>query len=77
MRLRPDLVEAIHRLRQAHWGTVDDDEFPRLLAGVRTDIAEADLPAVLAAAFGRNLDGTPVDDVQALLAVDTHQSGRG
>ncbi|CAG7643416.1 conserved hypothetical protein [Actinacidiphila bryophytorum] len=76
MRLRPDLVEVIHGLRQEHWGAVDDDEFPSVLAGVRTAVAETDLPAVLAAAFGRNLDGTPADDVQALLAAHDHEAGR-
>lgn len=62
MRLRPDLVEVVHRLRQEHWGAIDD-EFPRVLAEVRTEVAEADLPVVLAAAFGRNPDGTIADDV--------------
>jgi hypothetical protein len=71
--LRPDLVEVIHRLRQEHWGAVDDDEFPGV-AGVRTVVAEADLPAVLAAAFGRNLDGTPADDVQAPRAAHSHET---
>ncbi|WP_433890491.1 hypothetical protein [Streptomyces sp. CA-111067] len=69
MRLRPDLVEVIHRLRREHGGAIDDEEFPRVLAEVRTDVAEVDLPAVLAAAFGRNPDGTVTDDVQAVLAV--------
>lgn len=61
MRLRPELVETIYRLRQEHMGFVDDDDFPRLLAGLRTTVAEDDLPDVLEAAFGRNPDGTPVD----------------
>ncbi|MFF5157566.1 hypothetical protein ACFY3N_15125 [Streptomyces sp. NPDC000348] len=60
MRLRPELVEIIHRLRQEHMGVIDDDDFSRVLADVRTAVPEEDLPAVLEAAFGRNPDGTTV-----------------
>lgn len=70
MRLRPELVEVIHGLRQEYSGAIDDDEFPRALSEASRAVAEADLPAVLAAAFGRNPDGTTTDDVSALLAVD-------
>lgn len=61
MRLRPELVEVIHRLRQEHMGVIDDDDFPHVLAEVRAALPEADLPAVLAAAFGRKPDGTTAD----------------
>jgi hypothetical protein len=60
MRLRPELVEVIHRLRQEYLGAIDDDDFPRVLAEVRTAVPAADVPAVLASAFGRKPDGTPV-----------------
>lgn len=60
MRLRPELVEVIHRLRQEYLGRIDDDDFPRVLAEVRTAVPAADLPAVLASAVGRKPDGTPV-----------------
>ncbi|MGW0364441.1 hypothetical protein [Streptomyces sp. NPDC002990] len=60
MRLRPELVEVIHRLRQEHLGAVHDDDFPRVLVEVRTAVPAADLPAVLASAFGRKPDGAPV-----------------
>ncbi|MET8297559.1 hypothetical protein ABZW02_26380 [Streptomyces sp. NPDC005180] len=59
-RLRPELVEVIHRLRQEYLGAIDDDDFLRVLAEVRAAVPAADLPAVLAAAFGRKPDGTPV-----------------
>ncbi|MEV6681641.1 hypothetical protein AB0N09_32930 [Streptomyces erythrochromogenes] len=58
MRLRPELVEIIHQLRQEHMGVIADDTFGRVLAEVRAEVPEADLPAVLAAAFGRNPDGS-------------------
>jgi hypothetical protein len=61
MRLRPELVEIIHRLREEHLGVIGDDAFPHVLAEVRTEVPEADLPAVLEAAFGRRPDGTTVD----------------
>ncbi|MFC9816667.1 hypothetical protein ACFVJM_31925 [Streptomyces virginiae] len=61
MRLRPDLVEVIHELRQEYQGMIDDDRFPHVLAEVRARVPEADLPAVLDAAFGRNPDGTAVE----------------
>ncbi|MCY0931623.1 hypothetical protein OTB20_36665 [Streptomyces sp. H27-H1] len=60
MRLRPELVEVIHRLRREYLGAIDDHDFPRVLAEVRTAVPAADLPAVLASAFGRKPDGTPV-----------------
>jgi hypothetical protein len=62
MRLRPDLVEVVHALRQEHLGFVDDDDFDGVLAGLRSTVAESDLPAVLAAAFGRKPDGGSVHD---------------
>ncbi|MFH8787094.1 hypothetical protein [Streptomyces roseoverticillatus] len=58
MRLRRELVEVIHRLRQEYLGDIDDDDFPRVLAEVRAAVPEADIPAVLEAAFGRRPDGT-------------------
>ncbi|WP_426361939.1 hypothetical protein [Streptomyces sp. E-08] len=61
MRLRPELVEVIHQLRQEHMGVLDDADFPQVLADVRTAVPEGDLPAVLEAAFGRNPDGTTTD----------------
>ncbi|MFD7973411.1 tautomerase family protein [Streptomyces clavifer] len=61
MRLRPELVEVIHRLRQEYLGAIDDDHFPRALAEVRTAVLAADLLVVLASAFWRKPDGTPVD----------------
>ncbi|MER5502769.1 MULTISPECIES: hypothetical protein [unclassified Streptomyces] len=70
MRLRPELVETICRLRQEHMGAIDDDDFPRVLAEVRATVPEADLFAVLEAAFGRNPDGTLVDHPQAPRPVD-------
>ncbi|MFE5210681.1 hypothetical protein [Streptomyces sp. NPDC056600] len=57
MRLRPDLVEVVHGLRQEHLGIVSDDDFDDVLAELRGTVAEPDLPAVLAAAFGRTPDG--------------------
>ncbi|MFE6067849.1 hypothetical protein [Streptomyces sp. NPDC056525] len=64
MRLRPELVEIIYRLRQEHMGVIDDDDFPQVLADVRTAVPEEDLPAVLEAALGRNPDGTTMDHSQ-------------
>ncbi|MGW6735910.1 hypothetical protein [Streptomyces sp. NPDC055013] len=65
MLLKPELVEIIYQLRQEHMGVIDDDAFGHVLAGIRTTVSEADLPAVLEAAFGRNPDGTTIDHVQA------------
>ncbi|MGW0135768.1 hypothetical protein [Streptomyces sp. NPDC003299] len=62
MRLRPELVRVIHRLRQEHLGSVDDDTFPHVLAEVRAAVPEDDLATVLEAAFGRRPDGTTVDE---------------
>ncbi|OKJ65223.1 hypothetical protein AMK27_05275 [Streptomyces sp. CB02009] len=61
MQLRPELVEIIYQLRQEHMGAIDDDDFPQVLADVRTTVPEEDLPAVLEAAFGRNPDGTTMN----------------
>ncbi|MET9655182.1 hypothetical protein ABZZ44_33605 [Streptomyces sp. NPDC006460] len=58
MRLRPELVETIYQLRQEHVGTIDDDAFDHVLAEVRATVPEADVPAVLEAAFGRHPDGS-------------------
>ncbi|RPE36708.1 hypothetical protein [Kitasatospora cineracea] len=69
MRLRPELVEVVHRLRQEHLGAVDDAGFPDVLAELRTAVPEADLPVVLAAAFGRDPDGAPMDGMQAFQLV--------
>ncbi|GHH17844.1 hypothetical protein [Streptomyces lanatus] len=65
MRLRPELVDVIHHLRQEYLGVIDDDDFPHALAQVRAAVPEADVPAVLEAAFGRNPDGTTMDHAQA------------
>ncbi|MEU5247749.1 hypothetical protein AB0G81_27260 [Streptomyces asoensis] len=64
MRLRPELVEIIHRLRQEHMGVIDDDAFPQVLADVHAMVPEEDLPDVLEAAFGRQPDGTTMDHPQ-------------
>ncbi|MFI7235819.1 hypothetical protein [Streptomyces cyaneofuscatus] len=56
MRLRPERVEAIQGLRQEHMGPIDDADFAHVLAQVRAAVPEADLPAVIEAAFGRQLD---------------------
>ncbi|MFE5941851.1 hypothetical protein [Streptomyces sp. NPDC056480] len=61
MQLRPDLVEIIYQLRQEHMGVIDDDDFPQVLADVRTMLPKEDVPAVLEAAFGRNPDGTTMN----------------
>ncbi|MEV0374661.1 hypothetical protein AB0I10_33575 [Streptomyces sp. NPDC050636] len=70
MRLRPELVEAIYQLRQEHMGAIDDDEFPHVLEEVRAAVPEADLSAVLAAAFGPKPDGTTADHLQVLRPAD-------
>ncbi|MEU4495933.1 hypothetical protein AB0F96_21360 [Streptomyces sp. NPDC023998] len=70
MRLRPDLVEIIYQLRQEHMGAIDDDAFPHVLAEVRATVPEADLPAVLEAAFGRSPDGTTMGHPQAPQSVE-------
>ncbi|MEV3929874.1 MULTISPECIES: hypothetical protein [unclassified Streptomyces] len=67
MRLRPALVEVVHGLRQEYLGVISDDEFHDVLRQVRTEVPEDDLPAVLAASFGRRPDGTTTDDVEALM----------
>ena len=60
MLLRPELVAVIRKLRQEYLGAIDDEDFPRVLAKVSNAVPAADLPAVLASAFGRKPDGTPV-----------------
>ncbi|MFI1202740.1 hypothetical protein ACH4VR_25410 [Streptomyces sp. NPDC020883] len=70
MKLRPELVEVIHRLRQEHPGTVDDADFPDVLTQVRSAVPEADLPVVLAAALSRHPDGATVSSAQALRLID-------
>ncbi|MFJ7990393.1 hypothetical protein [Streptomyces sp. NPDC096351] len=61
MCLRPELVEIIYQLRQEHMGVIDDDDFPQVLAGLRTTVPEEDLTAVLEAAFGRSSDDSTVN----------------
>ncbi|WP_310724770.1 hypothetical protein [Streptomyces sp. N2A] len=75
MRLRPELVEVIHQLRQEHLGAISDDEFPQVLAEVSAAVPEADLPAVLAAAFGRKPDGTTMDHTPAIRPADDQAAG--
>lgn len=70
MRLRPDLVEVIHRLRQEYLGVIDDADFPDVLMEVRAAVPAADLPVVLAAAFERNPDGTTMNGMRAFQLVD-------
>ncbi|MCX5174073.1 hypothetical protein [Streptomyces virginiae] len=70
MRLRPELVEIIYQLRQEHMGAIDDDDFPQVLADVRTTVPEEDLSNVLEAAFGLNPDGTTMNHPQAPQPVD-------
>ncbi|MEW1550467.1 hypothetical protein [Streptomyces tsukubensis] len=70
MRLRPELVEVIHSLRQEYLGAIGDADFPNVLAELRTTVSDADLPIVLAAAFGLTPDGTPMDSMQAFQLVD-------
>ncbi|MBO1414752.1 hypothetical protein [Streptomyces sp. FH025] len=55
MRLRPELVEAIHRLRQEYRGCITDDEFPGVLAEVRATVPDSDVASVIEAAFGSTL----------------------
>ncbi|MGW5062583.1 hypothetical protein ACWEQ2_35625 [Streptomyces sp. NPDC004096] len=64
MRLRPELVEVIHKLRQEYLGVIDDDDFPHVLAEVRAAVPEPDLPAVLTAAH--RLPGTGPDAVPGM-----------
>ncbi|MFF0415546.1 hypothetical protein ACFYUY_34580 [Kitasatospora sp. NPDC004745] len=75
MRLRPELVEVVHRLRQEYLGCVDDTDFPDVLAEVRAAVPDADLPAVLAAAFGREPDGSFMDGTQVFQLVDAMAAG--
>ncbi|MFJ9058286.1 MULTISPECIES: hypothetical protein [unclassified Streptomyces] len=71
MRLRPELVDVIHGLRQEFLGVISDGEFRQVLPGIRARVAEADLPVVLEASFGRRPDGTTTDDVEALMPTAT------
>ncbi|MFJ8888686.1 hypothetical protein ACIRJR_35555 [Streptomyces sp. NPDC102402] len=75
MRLRPELVEVVHGLRQEYLGVISDDEFHAVLHQVRAQVPEADLPAVLAAAFGRRPDGTTTDDAEAFMPATSHEAG--
>ncbi|MER7583846.1 hypothetical protein [Kitasatospora sp. NPDC097691] len=70
MRLRPELVDVVHGLRREHAGFVDDAEFPGVLGQLRASVAAPDLPAVLAAAFGRGPDGTELSGGQALRLIE-------
>ncbi|WP_371637350.1 hypothetical protein OG988_37735 [Streptomyces zaomyceticus] len=70
MGLRPELVEIVCQLRQEHMGVIDDDDFPRVLADVRTTVPGEDLSAVLKAVFGRHPDGTTADHLQTPQPVD-------
>ncbi|WP_327435708.1 hypothetical protein OG279_09775 [Streptomyces sp. NBC_01201] len=45
MRLRPELVEVIRRMRQEHSGVISDEEFPAALEHVRARVPQADLQA--------------------------------
>ncbi|MGW1817819.1 hypothetical protein ACWCQM_30140 [Streptomyces sp. NPDC002125] len=71
MRLRPELVEIVQGLRQEFLGVISNDEFREVLPDIRTRVTEADLPAVLAASFGRRPDGTTTDEVEALMPAAT------
>ncbi|WP_329041058.1 hypothetical protein OHT61_23990 [Streptomyces sp. NBC_00178] len=70
MRLRPELVEVVHALRQEFQGGISDHEFVEVLREVRGRVAETDLPAVLAASFGRRPDGTTEHDVLSLMPAE-------
>ncbi|MFI8460559.1 hypothetical protein [Kitasatospora sp. NPDC085464] len=76
MRLRPELVEVVHRLRREHAGAVEDADFPGVLARLRDAVAAPDLPAVLAAAFGRGPDGSELSGGQALRIVEEAAAAR-
>ncbi|MFE7564075.1 hypothetical protein [Kitasatospora sp. NPDC057500] len=75
MRLRPELVEVVHRLRREHFGAVVDDDFDEVLVELRGVVAGSDLPVVLAAAFGRHTDGTALDGIQAFRLIDGSAAG--
>lgn len=47
MLLRPELVEAICRLRQEYMGVIDDDNFPVVLAEVRVAVPRPTSPPFL------------------------------
>ncbi|ALO05802.1 hypothetical protein AQF52_0201 [Streptomyces venezuelae] len=59
--LRPELVAVIPQLYQEHAGAIDDADLAHILAELRASLPQADLPAVLEAAFGRDPDSTSVD----------------
>ncbi|MFE0421580.1 hypothetical protein [Streptomyces sp. NPDC058953] len=61
MRLRPELVEVVYRLRQEYLGMIGDDEFPGVLAEIRAEVPAVDLAAVLVSAFGRRPDGSAAE----------------
>lgn len=65
MELRPELVEVVNGLRLEHFGIIGDEDFPEVLAAVRAAVPEADLPAVIEAAFQRRPDGTSVHEAAA------------
>ncbi|MFD7966311.1 hypothetical protein ACFV5J_36555 [Streptomyces zaomyceticus] len=75
MGLRPELVEIIHRLRQEYMGVIDDDDFPQVLADLRTTVPEEDLPVILEAAFGRHPDSTTTEHPQTPQPVDDQVGG--
>jgi hypothetical protein len=75
MRLRPDLVAVVHRLRGEHSGIVSDADFPAVLAEVRAVVPATDLPVVLAAAFGRHPDGTVLESTRAFALVHAAAAG--
>ncbi|MFE4361927.1 hypothetical protein [Kitasatospora sp. NPDC056800] len=59
MRLRPELVALVHRLRQEHRGVIDEAGFPGVLAEVRAAVPEADVATVLRAVFGAEGERLP------------------
>ncbi|MFJ8623405.1 hypothetical protein ACIRD3_11230 [Kitasatospora sp. NPDC093550] len=75
MRLRPDPVEAVHRLRRDHPGAVGAVGDADVLARLRETVAAADLPVVLAAAFGRGHDGAGLDGGRALRIAEEAAAG--
>ncbi|MFD9291336.1 hypothetical protein ACFWBV_24250 [Streptomyces sp. NPDC060030] len=75
MRMRPELVETIHGLRQEYLGAISDEEFPAVLEEVRARVPEADLPEVLLPSSGRRPDGTTTDGMEAFPPVE-HRENR-
>lgn len=74
MRLRPEIVEVVHGLRQEYLGAISDEEFREVLEELRATVPAADLPSVLAASFGRRLDGSTTDDVLSLMPADEQET---